>query len=131
MTSASVITNIQAAWAGIMESTMNALWKMHPQCTDSSGEFGKPAVEQSVQEDETELLALQGQPSSKGFKDSQSDDTMELMNSHEEVMPEENLVEQKTINTLVLNIEDKPVPVNCQQFLTLGNNAFLQNLDAD
>jgi hypothetical protein len=75
MTAASVITNIQAAWAGIMESTMNALWKMHPQCTDSSGGFGKSAVNQSIQEDESELLTLWRQPSSKGFKDSQSDDT--------------------------------------------------------
>lgn len=97
----SVITNIQAAWAGIMESTMIALWKMHPQCIYSSGGFGKPVVEKSVQEDETELLVLWGQPSSKGFKGSQPDDTMELINSHEEALPEENLVEQKTTDTLV------------------------------
>jgi hypothetical protein len=52
MTSASVITSIQAAYAGIMESTMNALWKINPQCIYSYGGFGEPAVEQSVQEDE-------------------------------------------------------------------------------
>jgi hypothetical protein len=102
MTSASVISNIQAAEAGIMEST-TALWKMHPQCIYSSGGFGKPAREQSVQEDETELMILWGQPSSKGFKDPQPDDNTELINSHKEVLPEENLVEQKTINALVQN----------------------------
>jgi hypothetical protein len=31
----------------------------------------------------------------------QPDDTKELTNSYEEVLPEENLVEQKTIHTLV------------------------------
>jgi hypothetical protein len=46
MTSASVITNIQAAQAGIMESTMNAIWKINPQCIYSSGGFGEPAEEQ-------------------------------------------------------------------------------------
>jgi len=50
----------------------------------------------SVQEDETELLTLLGQPSSQGFKNPQPDDTMELINSHKEAMPEENLVKQKT-----------------------------------
>jgi len=29
-----------------MESTMNALWKINPQCIYSSGGFGEPAVEQ-------------------------------------------------------------------------------------
>jgi hypothetical protein len=48
----------------------------------------------------SELLTLLEQPSSQGFKDPQPD-TMELTNSHEETLPEENLVEQKTINTLV------------------------------
>jgi len=57
-------------------------------------------VEQSVQEDESELLTLLEQPSSQDFKDPQPDETMELTNS-EEVLPEEDLVEQKTINTLV------------------------------
>jgi hypothetical protein len=84
-----------------MESTMNALWKIYPQYIYSSGGFGEPAVEQSVQEDETELLTLMGQPSSQGFKDPQPDDTTELTNSHEEALPEGNQVEQKTINTLV------------------------------
>jgi hypothetical protein len=58
-------------------------------------------VEQSVQEDESELLTFLEQPSSQDFKDPQPDETMELTNSHEEVLPEEDLVEQKTINTLV------------------------------
>lgn len=100
MTSASVITNIPAAQAGIMESTMNALWKINPQCIYSSGGFGEPAVEQSIQEDETELLTLLGQPSSQDFKDPEPDDTMELTNSHKEALPEENLLEQKTTNTI-------------------------------
>jgi hypothetical protein len=64
MTSASVITNTEAALASIMESTMNALWKINPQCIYSSGGFGEPAVEQSVQEDETQLLTPLEQPSS-------------------------------------------------------------------
>ena len=58
-------------------------------------------MEQSVHEDETELLTLLGESCSQGFKDPQSDDNMELTNSHKEALPEENLVEQKTVNTLV------------------------------
>jgi len=76
-----------------MESTTNTLWKINPQCIYSSGGFGEPAVKQSVQEDETKLLTLLGQPSSQGFEDPQPDNTMELTNSHE-ALPEESLVEQ-------------------------------------
>jgi hypothetical protein len=57
-------------------------------------------VEHGVQEDETELLTLLGQPSSQGFKDPQPDDTTEQTNYHAEALPKENLVKQKTINTL-------------------------------
>lgn len=58
-------------------------------------------MEQSVQEDESEFLTLLEQPSSQGFNDPPTRYTTELTNSHEEALPEESLVEQKTINTLV------------------------------
>lgn len=40
------ITNIQAAWADIMKSTVPAFWmKMWLECVCNSDGFGKPAVE--------------------------------------------------------------------------------------